>query len=94
MPLTLYDLNTASQAEFARLLDGCYEHSPWIAERTWAKRPFTSLAGLKRSLVEEVREAVLRSYSERGMVVTPRPMRSADRRDGCTASGGRCRCGA
>jgi N-carbamoyl-L-amino-acid hydrolase len=57
MPLTLYDLNTASQAEFTRLLDGCYEHSPWIAERAWAKRPFTSLAGLKRALVEVVREA-------------------------------------
>jgi N-carbamoyl-L-amino-acid hydrolase len=57
MPLTLYDLNTASQGEFTRLLDGCYEHSPWIAERAWSKRPFTSLAALKRALVEVVREA-------------------------------------
>ena len=53
MPLTLYDLNTASQADFTRLLDGCYEHSPWIAERAWAKRPFTSLAEIGRASCRE-----------------------------------------
>ncbi len=44
MPLTLDQLNAATQAEFAALLDGTYEHSPWIAERAWARRPFASLA--------------------------------------------------
>ena len=57
MPLTLTQLNAASQAEFVALLDGTYEHSPWIAERAWAKRPFATLAALKHALVEVLREA-------------------------------------
>jgi N-carbamoyl-L-amino-acid hydrolase len=55
--MSLENLNTATQAEFVRALDGTYEHSPWIAERAWAKRPFRSLAGLKLALVEAVRDA-------------------------------------
>ncbi|MFY9513689.1 MAG: 2-oxo-4-hydroxy-4-carboxy-5-ureidoimidazoline decarboxylase, partial [Rubrivivax sp.] len=55
--LTLEHLNTASQAEFTALLDGSYEHSPWIAEATWERRPFASLAGLKLALVQTVRDA-------------------------------------
>ena len=49
MPLSLEQLNGATQSEFALLLDGTYEHSPWIAEQAWAKRPFASLAQLTRS---------------------------------------------
>jgi N-carbamoyl-L-amino-acid hydrolase len=55
--LTLDQLNAASQAEFTALLAGTYEHSPWIAERAWAKRPFASLPALKLALVQVVREA-------------------------------------
>jgi len=57
MPLTLTQLNAASQAEFVALLDGTYEHSPWIAERAWGSRPFTTLAALKHAMVEVLREA-------------------------------------
>jgi len=55
--LTLETLNAADQAGFTALLDGVYEHSPWIAARAWARRPFATLAQLKRGLVEAVREA-------------------------------------
>ncbi len=57
MTLTLQQLNAASQAEFTALLDGTYEHSPWVAEAAWAKRPFGSLAALKLALVQVLREA-------------------------------------
>ena len=57
MTLTLERLAAASQADFTRLLDGTYEHSPWIAARAWAQRPFASLAALKRALAQVVREA-------------------------------------
>ncbi|MFT4099809.1 MAG: 2-oxo-4-hydroxy-4-carboxy-5-ureidoimidazoline decarboxylase [Burkholderiaceae bacterium] len=57
MPLTLPDLNVATQAEFTALLDGTYEHSPWIAEQAWNARPFASLAALKRALIQVVRDA-------------------------------------
>ncbi|MCS0583065.1 2-oxo-4-hydroxy-4-carboxy-5-ureidoimidazoline decarboxylase [Massilia pinisoli] len=55
--LTLETLNAADEAGFTALLDGVYEHSPWIATRAWAKRPFATLAQLKRGLVEAVRAA-------------------------------------
>ena len=55
--LTLEQLNRADRQQFTELLVGTYEHSPWIAEATWAKRPFASLAQLKHALVQTVREA-------------------------------------
>jgi N-carbamoyl-L-amino-acid hydrolase len=50
-------LNDASPAEFVGLLDGTYEHSPWIAERAAAARPFRTLAQLKLAMVRVVRTA-------------------------------------
>jgi N-carbamoyl-L-amino-acid hydrolase len=55
--LTLQELNDAPVAAFAGLLDGTYEHSPWVAEAAAAQRPFTSLAGLKHALASAVRQA-------------------------------------
>jgi N-carbamoyl-L-amino-acid hydrolase len=69
--ITLNQLNEASQAEFVQLLDGTYEHSPWIAEQAWARRPFTSLDQLKLALVQGVRDgdrapqlALIRAHPE------------------------------
>ena len=56
-PLTLDRLNAASEDEFTALLDGTYEHSPWIARQAWAMRPFRSLAHLKHALVEVLRRS-------------------------------------
>ncbi|MGZ8259238.1 MAG: 2-oxo-4-hydroxy-4-carboxy-5-ureidoimidazoline decarboxylase [Caldimonas sp.] len=50
-------INRASDAEFTAQLDGIYEHSPWIVERAAARRPFATIAALKRALVEVVRDA-------------------------------------
>ncbi|THC45748.1 2-oxo-4-hydroxy-4-carboxy-5-ureidoimidazoline decarboxylase [Massilia sp. Mn16-1_5] len=55
--LTLDDLNAADQAQFTALLDGVYEHSPWIAAGAWQARPFTSLAQLKHALIAVLRAA-------------------------------------
>jgi N-carbamoyl-L-amino-acid hydrolase len=57
MPITLQQINGASQAEFTALLDGVYEHSPWIAEAAWSRRPFASLAALEWALVQVLAEA-------------------------------------
>ncbi|MBN8489137.1 MAG: 2-oxo-4-hydroxy-4-carboxy-5-ureidoimidazoline decarboxylase, partial [Burkholderiales bacterium] len=57
MPLTIDQLNAASVEEVTRLLDGTYEHSPWIAERACAQRPFRSLAHLKHCMVRVLDEA-------------------------------------
>ena len=53
--LTLDQLDRASREEFTQLLDGIYEHSPWIAARAWDARPFPTLAALKHALVQVVR---------------------------------------
>ena len=55
--VTLDQVNAASAADMARLLDGIYEHSPWIPQRAAARAPFASLAQLKHALVQAVREA-------------------------------------
>ena len=57
MALTLQQINAADRAAFTALLDGTYEHSPWIPERAWDARPFATLAALKRALVDVVRGA-------------------------------------
>lgn len=54
MTLTIEQFNAATPAEAAALLDGTYEHSPWIAQRALAARPFRSLAHLKHALVKVV----------------------------------------
>lgn len=51
MTLTLQQLNSATPTDALRLLDGLYEHSPWIAEQALAQRPFASLAALKHAMV-------------------------------------------
>jgi beta-ureidopropionase / N-carbamoyl-L-amino-acid hydrolase len=56
-PLTLDWLNAASAAQALDALAGTYEHSPWIVEAALAKRPFATLATLKRALAEVVRDA-------------------------------------
>ncbi len=57
MALTLEQLNAASPAEALQLLDGLYEHSPWIAEQALAQRPFRSQAHLQHALAQVVRTA-------------------------------------
>ena len=57
MPLTLEQINDGDAGEAARLLDGIYEHSPWIAQAALAQRPFRSLAHLKQALADVVRGA-------------------------------------
>jgi len=57
MPLTLDQLNAAPLPEALQMLDGLYEHSPWIAERALAQRPFASLAQLKHAMTRVLDEA-------------------------------------
>jgi beta-ureidopropionase / N-carbamoyl-L-amino-acid hydrolase len=59
-PLDLASLNRADRAAFVAALDGLYEHSPWVAEGAFDRRPsggFPHPAALKRALAEAVRAA-------------------------------------
>ena len=56
---TLEQLNDALPHEALAMLDGIYEHSPWVAERAIGSRPFQSLAQLKQALSAAVAAAPL-----------------------------------
>ena len=71
MPLTLAQLNAAPLHEAAKMLDGLYEHSPWIAEAALAQRPFASVAHLKHAMTQvldaagrEPQLALIRAHPE------------------------------
>jgi beta-ureidopropionase / N-carbamoyl-L-amino-acid hydrolase len=57
MTLTLAQLNAASPSEALGMLDGVYEHSPWIAEKACALRPFATLAALKHALCSALQQS-------------------------------------
>ena len=46
---TLAHINQATRDEALALLDGLYEHSPWIVQRALAQRPFASAAQFKHA---------------------------------------------
>jgi 2-oxo-4-hydroxy-4-carboxy-5-ureidoimidazoline decarboxylase len=54
---TLAELNSISCADYVRLVGPVFEHSPWIAEVAWSKRPFDSVVELHRALCETVQSA-------------------------------------
>ncbi len=43
-------LNGAGDVAFVARLGGIYEHSPWVAERAFAQRPFVSLEALRAAM--------------------------------------------
>jgi N-carbamoyl-L-amino-acid hydrolase len=57
MTLSLEQLNSASPQEAMQLLDGLYEHSPWIAEAALKHRPFASWAHLKHCMAQVLKDA-------------------------------------
>ena len=54
MTITLEQVNQANAEEALALLDGLYEHSPWVAEKALGARPFKSLGHLKHALTQGV----------------------------------------
>lgn len=57
MSHTLEQLNTASTEAALAMLDGLYEHSPWIAKAALEQRPFASLAAFKHTMTLVLEEA-------------------------------------
>jgi len=50
MTISLAELNSCPPARFLAVCGPLYEHSPWIAERALAARPFASRAAVHRAL--------------------------------------------
>jgi 2-oxo-4-hydroxy-4-carboxy-5-ureidoimidazoline decarboxylase len=54
---TLPAVNSVGREEFVCIIGPVFEHSPWIAELTWAKRPFTDLEHLHAELMRTTRDS-------------------------------------
>jgi OHCU decarboxylase len=53
--VALEEVNSLGKHEFVARLGGVFEHSPWIAEQAWHRRPFRSLAALHTTMMEIIR---------------------------------------
>ena len=53
----LAELNAMDRVEFVRVIGPVFEHSPWVAARTEAQRPFSSREALHAALVATVKNA-------------------------------------
>jgi 2-oxo-4-hydroxy-4-carboxy-5-ureidoimidazoline decarboxylase len=55
--VTLSELNSIDRAAFTAALGHLFEHSPWVAETTWPRRPFRDSAHLHAELCATMRAA-------------------------------------
>jgi 2-oxo-4-hydroxy-4-carboxy-5-ureidoimidazoline decarboxylase len=55
--MTLNELNGCGQAQFVAALGQVFEHSPWVAERAFAARPFASVAALHAAMAAAMQAA-------------------------------------
>ena len=71
MPSTLAEINACGPDRFVEILGPLFEHSPWVAEGTFGRRPFASPAALHAALcatlhsaTHESRLALLRAHPD------------------------------
>ena len=55
--MTLTEINSLDRSAFVERVGWVFEHSPWVASRAWAKRPFASLNALHAALTHEMLSA-------------------------------------
>jgi 2-oxo-4-hydroxy-4-carboxy-5-ureidoimidazoline decarboxylase len=49
------EVNALDREAFAARFGGVFEHSPWVAERAWASRPFADFTALHGAMVRAMR---------------------------------------
>jgi 2-oxo-4-hydroxy-4-carboxy-5-ureidoimidazoline decarboxylase len=57
--VTLEEVNRMDREMFVAALGWVFEHSPWVAERAWPRRPFAGVEALHQAMVEQVVGALL-----------------------------------
>jgi 2-oxo-4-hydroxy-4-carboxy-5-ureidoimidazoline decarboxylase len=55
--MTVAELNTLDRDHFVAAIGWVFEHSPWVAGRAWAGRPFATLEALHRAMIAQVEAA-------------------------------------
>ncbi len=54
---SISEINSLARDEFGCVIGPVFEHSPWIADETWARRPFASVEKLHAQLCKTVEVA-------------------------------------
>ena len=54
---SLAEINQFDQATFTEVLGHLFEHSPWVAESSWSRRPFAGATELYATLCETMHAA-------------------------------------
>ncbi|HEX2525643.1 MAG TPA: 2-oxo-4-hydroxy-4-carboxy-5-ureidoimidazoline decarboxylase [Geminicoccus sp.] len=54
---TMADVDRMDRTSFVGRFGGIFEHSPWVAERAWDHRPFSTLQNLHAAMVQVVGDA-------------------------------------
>jgi 2-oxo-4-hydroxy-4-carboxy-5-ureidoimidazoline decarboxylase len=55
--MTLAQLDAAAREPFVEAIGWVFEHSPWVAQRAWERRPFGSIDVLHEALTGVIAEA-------------------------------------
>jgi OHCU decarboxylase len=50
-------VNALGESEFVERFGGVFEHSPWVAQRAWKRRPFASSDALHESMMQALGQA-------------------------------------
>lgn len=71
--MTIADVNALERDAFVEQFGWVFEHSPWVAERAWDRRPFASVNELHAAMVDAMNEgstddqlALLRAHPDLG----------------------------
>jgi 2-oxo-4-hydroxy-4-carboxy-5-ureidoimidazoline decarboxylase len=54
---SLAALNELDEKKFVQIVGPVFEHSPWIVEETWTKKPFANFENLQLALCETVKNS-------------------------------------
>lgn len=55
--IALAEISVLPQADFVARLGDIFEHSPWIPERAWTRRPFASVEALHNAMLDVLNTA-------------------------------------
>ncbi len=83
--MTLAEINAYSRDQFVEALGWVFEHSPWVAQGAWGKRPFKSFDDLSTRMIQEVQAAspdkqlaLLRAHPDLGTRAKVSPSSAAE----------------
>jgi OHCU decarboxylase len=50
-------VNALEEREFVERFGGVFEHSPWVAQRAWSRKPFRSVDALHEAMMQVIAQA-------------------------------------